>query len=192
MASFAPSMKPRSRLRPLSATLASALAAIMIPGCATMEPAGGANASSAAPAKTTIRGSIVYRNKIVLPDDAQLVVSLVDVSRVDKPAMVATTTIPTAGRQVPLPFTLAFDPADAKGTHHALRASIRYGGKTQFVTGSRVSIDPLAPPQGLTMMLVPGEAEVELADSPMPRTGPNRGGPPVGAGTTRGAPPRTR
>lgn len=181
MASFAPDMKLPPRLRqlaPLTATLASALAVIMIPGCASVEPAGGAAASSAAPAMKVIRGSIVYRDKTVLPNDAELVVRLLDVTRPDQPKLIASTTIPTAGRQVPLPFTLSYDPALATGTLHGLNASIRYGGKTRYVTATRVMIDPASPPQATTMTVVAGETEPEVTDSPMPRTGPNTGYPP--------------
>ena len=38
-----------------------------------------------------------------------------------------------------------------------MRASIRFGGKTQFVTGARVIIDPSSPPQALVMTVVAGD-----------------------------------
>lgn len=183
-------MKNRPRLRPLSATLASALAVIMIPGCATVEPA--ASSATATPASTArvIRGSIVYRDKSALPNDAELVLELVEISRPDRPVKIASSTTPTAGRQVPLPFTLSFEPArTAVGGIYALHATIRYGGKTRYVTATRVNIDVNAPPVGLTMLVVPGEAELPIQDAPMPSTGPNRVGPPPGTVPNRGTPP---
>ena len=40
---------------------------------------------------------------------------------------------------------------------HALHATIRFGGKTQFVTGARVIVDPASLPQSIVMTVVPGE-----------------------------------
>ncbi|MBE7523607.1 MAG: YbaY family lipoprotein [Burkholderiales bacterium] len=184
-------MKTLPRLRPLSATLASALAVIMIPGCATVEPAGGSATNASVSAAHVIRGSVVYREKVALPDDAELVMELIEVSRPDRPVKIATNTIPTAGRQVPLPFTLPFDPArTAVGGIYSLHATIRYGGKTRFVTGTRVNIDVKALPLALTMLVVAGEAESTAEDSPAPSAGPNRGGPAPGTMPGRGmAPP---
>ena len=183
-------MKAPMRLRTLSATLASALAAIMIPGCATVEPSGGA--APAAPASTmkVVCGSVVYREKAALPDDAELVMELVEVSRPDRPVKIASNTIPTAGRQVPLPFTLAFDPArTAPGGVYALHATIRYGGKTRYVTAARVNIDVAALPAALTMMVVAGETELPLEDSSAPAVGPGRGATIPGSGPGRATPP---
>lgn len=165
-------MKPRSRIRPLSATLASALAAIMIPGCASMEPVGGATTTAPAPVKKVVRGSIVYRERVALPADAELNVRLLDETRPDRPVLVATATTPTAGRQVPLPFALEFDPAKtSQGRRYALHATIRAGGKIRYVTATRVNIDVLNPPTTLTMMVVPGDDEPTFEDAPMPNTG---------------------
>ena len=185
-------MKPISPMKSLSVTLASALAVVMVPGCATVEPtpASAPTAGKAEPAATVIRGSIVYREKVALPPDAELVVQLVDVTKADKPALNAEVKVRTDGRQIPIPFALPVDPAKLTGSLHSMRASIRFGGKTQFVTGARVNIDPSSPPQSLVMTVVAGDTERTIVDSPAPSPGGGRV-PPPGMIPPRGpAPPR--
>ena len=184
-------MKTKIPMKSLSVTLASALAVVMVPGCSTVEPApapASASGKSEAAAKV-IRGSIVYREKVALPADAELVVQLVDVTRLDQPVLNAEVKVRTDGRQVPIPFSLAVDPARITGDLHALRASIRFGGKTQFVTGARVMVDPAAPPQSLVMTVVAGEVEPSMADASAPSFGPGRGPPPGKGPPGRGPPP---
>ena len=168
-------MKTRIPLKPLSVTLASALAVVMVPGCATVEPAAPAPVPATQPGTQAkvVRGSVVYREKIALPPDAEIVVQLLDVTRPDRPVVNASTTVKADGRQVPIPFALPIDPAKVTGRLHALHASIRFGGRTQFVTGARVNIDPASPPQSIVMTVVPGEDDriVEETPAPAPRAG---------------------
>ena len=186
-------MKPRISPKPLSVTLASALAVVMVPGCATVEPVSGPAPATgrAEPAVKVVRGSIVYREKVSLPADAEIVVQLLDMTRPDKPILNAEATFKSDGRQVPIPFSLAFDPAKVTGRLHAVHASIRFGGRTQFVTGARVNIDPAAPPQSLVMTVVAGSTEALVADSPAPSPGGGRA-PPPGMIPPRGGPPAPR
>ncbi len=183
-------MKPTSPMKSLSVTLASALAVVMVPGCATVEPtpSPAPAAGKAEPAAKVIRGSIVYREKVVLPPDAELVVQLLDVTKADKPVLNAEVKIRTDGGQVPIRFALPVDPAKLTGSVHSLRASIRFGGKTQFVTGARVIIDPSSPPQALVMTVVAGDTERAVDDSPAP--GGGRGPPPRTIPPRGPAPPR--
>ena len=184
-------MKTRIPLKPLSVTLASALAVVMVPGCATVEPtpASAAPAGQSGPQAKVVRGSIVYREKVALPTDAEIVVQLLDVTRPERPVPNATVTLRVDGRQVPIPFALPIDPAKVTGRLHALHATIRFGGKTQFVTGARVNIDPASPPQSIVMTVVPGEDDriVEDAPAPVPRAGQTP--PPPGMIPPRGQPP---
>jgi putative lipoprotein len=183
-------MKPKSPMKSLSVTLASALAVVMVPGCATVEPtpAPAPAAGKAEPAVKVIRGSIVYREKVALPSDAELVVQLLDVTKPDKPVVNAEAKIRTDGGQVPIRFALPLDPAKLTGSVHSMRASIRFGGKTQFVTGARVIIDPSSPPQALVMTVVAGDTERAVDDSPAP--GGGRGPPPRTIPPRGPAPPR--
>lgn len=72
-----------------------------------------------------VTGTVTYRERIALPQDAKIIVSLEDVSRVDKgAAFVAQQTLrPTA--QVPIPFDLRYIPSSIDRRHrYAVRAAI--------------------------------------------------------------------
>ena len=59
-----------------------------------------------------LNGTVAYLQRIALPPNAIIEVSLQDVSKADAPAEVLDSVkIPSAGRQVPIPFTLHYDPA---------------------------------------------------------------------------------
>jgi len=59
-----------------------------------------------------LNGTVAYLQRIALPPNAMIEVSLQDVSKMDAPAEVLDSVkIPSGGRQVPIPFTLHYDPA---------------------------------------------------------------------------------
>ena len=76
-----------------------------------------------------VTGSVTYRERIALPPDAIIDVQLADVSVADVAAQtVAESLINAEGRQVPVPFTLTYDPAQIVPAHHySVRATIRAG-----------------------------------------------------------------
>jgi putative lipoprotein len=124
-----------------------------------------------------VAGSVTFRERMALPPDAVVEVTLVDVSRMDAAArVVAETTVVTSGRQVPLPFELRYDDSRIDPSRsYAVRATIRSGGQMQFTTDQvhpvitqgnptrvdltlvRVStgtVEPTAPLQGTAWVLV--------------------------------------
>jgi uncharacterized lipoprotein YbaY len=59
-----------------------------------------------------LNGTVSYPQRIALPPNAVIEVSLQDVSKMDAPAEVLDAVkFPSAGRQLPIPFTLRYDPA---------------------------------------------------------------------------------
>jgi uncharacterized lipoprotein YbaY len=89
---------------------------------------------SAAGARIT--GTVTYRERIALPPNAVVEVSLQDVSRAGAPAIVlGEQTITTGGRQVPIPFEIAYDPAaiDQRLTY-SVRARISVDGQLMFTS----------------------------------------------------------
>lgn len=76
-----------------------------------------------------LSGTVTYLPRIALPPNAVVHVRLEDVSRADAPAItLAEQTIPTEGRQVPIPFELVYDPSRIEASHrYAVRAEIRGG-----------------------------------------------------------------
>lgn len=80
-----------------------------------------------APENTKISGTVTYRERLALPQDAVVEVVLQDVSRADARApSIARTALSPAGREIPLPFELRYDPAMIVPSHrYAVRATIR-------------------------------------------------------------------
>jgi len=122
-----------------------------------------------APTSAVLNGSVIYRERDSLPDNAQVRVQLVDATPGAEPKVYAETTFTTLGKQVPIPFALPVDLAklDA-GRLPGLRAYILLDGRIAYVTRGRVNIDPKALPAAVTVLLVPGNADPVAADSPAP------------------------
>ena len=87
-------------------------------------------------AAAKITGSVVYRERIALPNDAIVRVRLEAAAAPEMPAKrVAEVVIPTEGKQVPIPFELAYDAAAIHpGTKYQVRATISAGDRTLFVS----------------------------------------------------------
>jgi putative lipoprotein len=105
-------------------------------------------------AQKTIKGEVLYRERIALPRDAVVNVQLLDVSLADAPAkVVAEQTLKRVG-QVPIPFSLKFDAADIKsGRTYALQARIMVGDALWFITDTRHTIDSLTSGEPQTMVV---------------------------------------
>ena len=163
-------MNPRP-LRTILATLASALAATLLSAYATAQPAPApASAKGAETNASVLRGSVIYREKDALPDNAQVRIRLVDATPSEEaPKVFAETTFPTQGKQVPIPFALPIDHAKLDAASgYALRAYILLDGKVAYVTRARVTVDPKALPAALSILVVPGNDDPVVADSPAP------------------------
>lgn len=130
-----------------------ALAAVaLIAGCA-----GRPNLPAPSPVVT---GHVTYRERVALPSDAEVRVVLLDASRQDAAATpVADTTIPPAGRQVPLPFALRYDPKRIDPRHdYAIRATITSGGQLAFTTTAVVKVITRDHPTMVDLILSPLQA----------------------------------
>jgi uncharacterized lipoprotein YbaY len=73
-----------------------------------------------------VSGVVTYLQRIALPPDAVVRVQLQDTSRADAPAVVlGEQVIETMGRQVPIPFSIPYDPAQINPSgRYTLRARI--------------------------------------------------------------------
>src|SRR5687767_10606730 len=102
----------------------------MLAALSACQTAGGAfhpvGPETPAAARVTLNGTAAYRQRIALPPEARLEVTLSDVSRMDAPSLViAETEIETAGRQAPIHFALDYDPARiVPGGSYAVAARI--------------------------------------------------------------------
>jgi putative lipoprotein len=90
----------------------------------------------------TISGSIIYRERIALPENAVVKVTLEDVSLADAPAVILDTqSFTTDGKQVPFNFELKYNSLEIDRRHtYNVNAEIRVDGKLRFITDSSVRV----------------------------------------------------
>lgn len=121
-------------------TLAGATGAALLLALAGCEAPGANRGEGSAHTGTgvqaaTIRGTVTYRERMALPPDALVQVSLVDVSLADaaSPTLAATEIRPQG--QVPVPFALSYDPKRIEDRHsYALQARISSHDRLLFIT----------------------------------------------------------
>lgn len=99
----------------------------------TVQPVNGAQAKAEI---GMIEGTVTYLQRIALPDNAIVEVTLEDVSRADAAApIIAQQIIETNGKQVPIEFALEYDPAALDpAARYNLRARIIEDGKLTWIT----------------------------------------------------------
>ncbi|OEF25664.1 YbaY family lipoprotein [Vibrio rumoiensis] len=105
----------------------------------------------------SISGTIAYRERMALPDDAVISVTLEDVSIADKAAdIIATDSFITGGKQVPFAFKLDYNANQIIPNHtYAIRAKIAVNGKLRFITDTREAVITDAnKTQSVSLMLV--------------------------------------
>ncbi|PXV73599.1 YbaY family lipoprotein [Pantoea sp. PNA 03-3] len=87
-------------------------------------------------AQPNVSGAVYIRQRIALPPDAALTVTLSDASVADAPSKVlAQRVVRTDGKQAPFHFILPFNPADVQpNARILLSAAITVNGKLAFVT----------------------------------------------------------
>jgi putative lipoprotein len=112
------------------------------------------------PVMSKITGTVAYRSRIALPPTAVVHVQLADVARADAPAVViGQQSIETAGRQVPIPFEIAYDPDQIDPRMRlAVQARIESGGTLLFITDRHypVALDGASAPVELELVSAPG------------------------------------
>ncbi|EAP95400.1 YbaY family lipoprotein [Vibrio splendidus] len=102
------------------------------------------NASQEVVAENTqvISGTVSYRERIALPENAVVTVTLEDISLADAPStVIATQEFTTDGKQVPFAFELSYDNNKIKANHrYNMRATIHVDGKLRFTTDTINSV----------------------------------------------------
>lgn len=95
----------------------------------------GACQSTQPTANASLDGEVFYLQRIALPPNATLSVSLQDVSLADAPAVVLDEQKGPVKGQVPLPFHLSYDPVQVKPGHrYSVSARIEVDGNLMFIT----------------------------------------------------------
>ena len=123
-------------LKRLGLLLCAGAVAMVAAGCA------GKTSASLAPQQALIQGEVFYLNRMALPADAQLTVSLNDVSLADAPAKVLSRQeINTAGKQVPISFTLTYDPTQVQANHtYSISARIEQQGQLLYINTEHIRV----------------------------------------------------
>ena len=105
--------------------------------------------------ETMLTGTVTYRERIALPPDSRVIVTISDVSLMDAPSVtIAQNQINTAGKQVPISFAVSYDRARIQpGRTYAVSARILdRRGQLIWITDTR---NPLPPPgQSIELWLV--------------------------------------
>ena len=108
---------------------------------AAAEPAAVASAAVAPAEQATLEGTVWYRQRSALPEDAVVEVRLLDVSLADAPATVLARTQIVPTTQVPIAFTLHYDAAQIQPAHsYALQAKILHGDALLFISTERYEV----------------------------------------------------
>jgi putative lipoprotein len=106
------------------------------------------------PNMKTIEGSVWYRERMLLPPEAEVHVTLEDISRMDvKSELIAETRfIPKGGP--PFSFTLSYDPAKIHDNGRwALRAHIQLDDKLMFTSTDHIPAFSNAPDQPVEILV---------------------------------------
>jgi putative lipoprotein len=84
----------------------------------------------------TVTGSLAYRERIALPNNARITVALSDVSKMDVAAeVISSQAFMSEGKQAPYDFSLGYKLQDIKSNHtYAISARIEVNGKLIFIT----------------------------------------------------------
>ena len=113
----------------------------MLVGCQTTSET---NASQEVVAENTqvISGTVSYRERMALPENALVTVTLEDISLADAPStVIATQEFTTDGKQVPFAFELSYDDNKIQPNHrYNMHATIHVDGKLRFTTDTIKSV----------------------------------------------------
>jgi uncharacterized lipoprotein YbaY len=89
-----------------------------------------------------VTGTVAYLPRIALPPQAVVEVKLLNVSRADAPAItIAEQIISTNGRQVPIPFSLSYDPEAIDPQHrYAVQARILINDRLRWINTTQYPV----------------------------------------------------
>lgn len=138
-----------------------------------------AAASQAAIAQPNVSGTVWIRQKVALPPDAVLTVTVSDASMADAPSkVIAQQAVRTEGKQSPFSFVLPFNPADVQpNARILLSAAIAINDRIVFITdtvkpiinqgGTKAELT-LVPVQQTAVPLQPGGGAATTVPSTSP------------------------
>ncbi len=118
------------------------LLAVALTACGAAQQAAEDAQIADSAATATVTGTVTYLDRSALPENAVIDVELVDASRADAPATVlASQSITAGGAQVPIPFALAYDPAQINpGALVLVQARITIDGQLRYISQTAIPV----------------------------------------------------
>ena len=122
------------KIRHIAIALAAIGSALLLVACASTVGPSQSTPQTLQPVRVT--GTITWRERMAVPPDADVVVRLQDVSRMDAPAIVLSEQrFKTEGRQPPYPFELTVDASRIDPRmRYTVSARILQGDRLLFIT----------------------------------------------------------
>lgn len=118
--------------------------------------------------RQTVTGTIAYREKMALPPGSQVTIKLLDTSLQDVAAQeISTQIITTSGEQVPLPFSLSYEPSQILPQNtYTVRAEIYLKDQLAFTTTQSYPVITRDNPTEVDLMLqrVSSQASPSLSE----------------------------
>ncbi len=109
--------------------------------------------------KPTVTGTVTYRERIALTSNAVVTVRISDVSRADAPAtVIGEQVIKTEGKQVPIPFAVAYQASDIEEGHrYSMQVRIEDGnGRLIYISDTIIPVITMGrPTSGIEIVVVP-------------------------------------
>jgi len=140
-----PTLMKFSVLGVLAAGLA--LVSITLSGCAGSQK------------ETAVSGTVTYLVRMALPSDATVIVKIEDISMADAPSIdVGEQEIKTDGKQVPIPYSVAYDTDEIVDNHsYSVTARILDGtGKLIFISDTVVPVITRSnPTENVEVVVIP-------------------------------------
>ncbi|MFT4251291.1 MAG: YbaY family lipoprotein [Caulobacter sp.] len=126
-------------------SLALPLALLALAGCAS---------TTAPPGAAAVTGTVVWRERIMLPPTTKVIVRLQDVSLADAPAKVMAEDVIEGVRAPPAAFKLAYDPAQIVPNHrYSVSARVEVDGRLRFVSDTHVAVINDGPTSGVEVLV---------------------------------------
>jgi len=129
----------------LPLTLALPLALLSLTGCAS---------TIAPPAPAAVTGTVVWRERLMLPPTTKVIVRLQDVSLADAPAKVLAEDVIEGVRAPPAAFKLAYDPASIVANHrYSVSARVEVDGQLRFINDTHIAVINDGPTSGVEVLI---------------------------------------
>ncbi len=148
---------------------------ITLAGCAHKNADVPTQTANAAASQTHIQGPVVHgsvniRQRIALPPDAVLTVTLSDASLADAPSrVISQQAMRTEGLQSPFRFTLPYNPADIQpNARIILSAAITVNGQLMFITDTIQEVINRNGTQADLLLVPVQNVPVQVAPTPAP------------------------